>query len=682
MGRKRKQLKVLLIEPNYSNKFPPIGLMKLATYHKRLGHEVVFFKGDLKQFVIERIANRCIEECIEITDTINWRLYTDIFIDYIRTKRKDRLKQLPIRESGMEILITDKIEYYKDYYWKNTWEQEPEWDRVFVTTLFTFYWKITIDTINFAKKLVKDTKNMMVGGVLATIQAKEVYEATGIKPHEGLLNKPGQLDKGNTDIIDNLPLDYSILDEIEYRYPMSNAYYGYTTRGCIRKCPFCAVPKLEPVYNSYIPLKERIEETARLYGEQKDLLLMDNNILASKDFNRIIDEIVACGFGRGAKFLQPDLLTLAITQLSSTPIINERANIRKAQSLMMEFYNKLKGEDSYFVYQVLYEKYKVNKLLTTTREHLVAAYHEIKDLYTKYFRPIPKQRFIDFNQGVDARLFNEERVAQLSRIAIRPLRIAFDNIKTEPQYRKAIELSQKAGLKDFSNYLLYNFDDHPDDLYYRLKINVDLCDQLNVNIYSFPMKYHPIMKTGDMENDYSHNRDYIGKYWNRKYIRAVQAILNSTKGKIGKGTSFFEKAFGKDIDEYHKLLYMPETMIIYRYFFEWLGQDDGGRLAAKELLDNDKICNASVSSWWDTFVYCQQNLSTDEWQYVLSIIHKNEFDSIPPSTNADIERLFQYYVNYRKAIIEPGTDLFKLKQEYDKKPLHSLRRLPRNHDNS
>lgn len=675
MGRKRKQLKVLLIEPNYSNKFPPIGLMKLATYHKRLGHEVVFLKGDLKQFVIERIANRCIEECIEITDTINWRLYTDIFIDYIRTKRKDRLKQLPIQESGMEILITDKIEYYKDYYWKNTWEQEPEWDRVFVTTLFTFYWKITIDTINFAKKLVKDTKNMMVGGVLATIQAKEVYEATGIKPHEGLLNKPGQLDKGNTDIIDNLPLDYSILDEIEYRYPMSNAYYGYTTRGCIRKCPFCAVPKLEPVYNSYIPLKERIEETARLYGEQKDLLLMDNNILASKDFNRIIDEIVACGFGRGAKFLQPDLLTLAITQLSSTPIINERANIRKAQSLMMEFYNKLKGEDSYFVYQVLYEKYKVNKLLTTTREHLVAAYYEIKDLYTKYFRPIPKQRFIDFNQGVDARLFNEERVAQLSRIAIRPLRIAFDNIKTEPQYRKAIELSQKAGLKDFSNYLLYNFDDHPDDLYYRLKINVDLCDQLNVNIYSFPMKYHPIMKTGDMENDYSHNRDYIGQYWNRKYIRAVQAILNSTKGKIGKGTSFFEKAFGKDIDEYHKLLYMPETMIIYRYFFEWLGQDDGGRLAAKELLDNDKICNASVSSWWDTFVYCQQNLSTDEWQYVLSIIHKNEFDSIPPSTNADIERLLQYYVNYRKAIIEPGTDLFKLKQEYDKKPLHSLRRL-------
>ena len=57
MARPRKKLKILLIEPNYSNKYPPIGLMKLSTYHKMLGHEVVFYKGDLKQFVIERIAN-------------------------------------------------------------------------------------------------------------------------------------------------------------------------------------------------------------------------------------------------------------------------------------------------------------------------------------------------------------------------------------------------------------------------------------------------------------------------------------------------------------------------------------------------------------------------------------------------------------------------------------------------
>ena len=79
-----------------------------------------------------------------------------------------------------------------------------------------------------------------------------------------------------------------------------------------------------------------------------------------------------------------------------------------------------------------------------------------------------------------------------------------------------------------------------------MKINIDLCEELNVSVYSFPMKYHPICKKEEDEEDFSHNRDYIGKHWNRKYIRAVQAILNSTKGKIGRGQSFFYEAFGKD----------------------------------------------------------------------------------------------------------------------------------------
>jgi hypothetical protein len=51
---KSKRKKVLLIEPNYANKYPPIGLMKISTYYKNLGGwDVTFFKGDLKQFVIE-----------------------------------------------------------------------------------------------------------------------------------------------------------------------------------------------------------------------------------------------------------------------------------------------------------------------------------------------------------------------------------------------------------------------------------------------------------------------------------------------------------------------------------------------------------------------------------------------------------------------------------------------------
>mgnify|MGYP006893521758 CR=1 FL=1 len=62
MARPRKKLKILLIEPNYSNKYPPIGLMKLSTYHKMLGHEVVFYKGDLKQQVEGAKAIRTLKD--------------------------------------------------------------------------------------------------------------------------------------------------------------------------------------------------------------------------------------------------------------------------------------------------------------------------------------------------------------------------------------------------------------------------------------------------------------------------------------------------------------------------------------------------------------------------------------------------------------------------------------------
>ena len=664
MANKRK--KVLLIEPNYANKYPPIGLMKLATYYRNLGNwDVTFFKGDLKLFVIEQIADKCIEEFFRTDSSINWLLKRDEFVAFIKTRKREFIKKIGIDRSPMELILYSKLEDWKNYYWKGTWKEHPEWDRVGVTTLFTFYWDITVETINFAKLLVKKKKDLMVGGVLASIQPNELEAATGIKPWVGILGKPGDLDEGDTQIIDNLPLDYSILDEIEYKYPMANAFYGYVTRGCIRRCPFCAVPTLEPYYTPYIPLRDRIETVRKIYGDQKDLLLMDNNVLASKQLKEIIDDIVDCGFGINAKFTQPDLLAIAIRNLQNG--INDRAYIRKSQSLMAAFYERikpLKGDDSYKVYKIL-TTYHVNKLSTATKENIIQAYDEIKDIYARHYHPVPRQRYVDFNQGVDARLFNEERVAQLARIAIRPLRIAFDDIKTFEAYNRAVRLSVAAGLKDFSNYLLYNFNDKPIDLYKRLRINVELSEELNVNIYSFPMKYHPIRKEANSEIDYSHNRDYIGKHWNRKYIRAIQAILNSTKGKVGKGLSFFYEAFGKTEEEYMELLEMPETFILYRFFFKWL----------------DEKNNMGTNHWRKSWNHCMKALSDNEKSQVLEIIHNNVFspEELDSVENQDAITLLSFYTNYRKDIITKGTELFELKKEYDQNPTIQLRRNKFNH---
>lgn len=627
---------VLLLEPNYKNKFPPIALMKLATYFRLRGDHVVFYKGDLKEFVINEITSDCVEKLNQIDDSINWKFRANHIAKYIKYRKKCDFDKIKIDESNFAILLYSWVEHFKNFYHKKEYLKSPKWDWVGVTTLFTFYWDITIETILFAKAMVKDVRNLMVGGVLASIQPKEIEEATGIKPHCGTLHTPYKdIDEDNPYIIDELPLDYSILDEIDYVYVDSAAFFSYATRGCIRKCPFCAVPILEPQYQPYLPLKERIDRTRRLYGDKQNLLLMDNNVLASKELPRIIEDIRSCGFTTKAKYIEPNQYKIAIRNLRLG--LNDRAYIRKCWKLLKEI-NEIKSlsESERTQIYALREQYGLLHSETCTKEALIETYKDFAVFFEKkYARQKGRLRYVDFNQGVDARLFTEERVSLLSKIPIRPLRIAFDNIKTKSAYVNAIEMSVRYGFKDFSNYLLYNFDDKPEDLYHRLRINIDLCEKFNINIYSFPMKYHPI------RDEHSHDRDYIGVHWNRKYIRAVQAILNATKGKIGRGISFFEKAFGHNEEEYMELLIMPETFLLFRLFFEYLGYTQKWRESMREL-------------------------STQEKKELYPIIFKNDFSDIEGlTTNKKFRYILQFYKNYRADIANHNSELYKLKQQFD-----------------
>lgn len=629
--------RVLLLEPNYKNKFPPIGLMKLATYFRLRGDEVVFYKGDLKDFVINQITETCIAKLTELDRSINWKLRSDKIFLYIKYRKREYFDKIGIEDSEISLILAPWIEYYKKYYYSGEYKKYPQWDWVGVTTLFTFYWDITIETIEFAKTMVKDIKNLMVGGVLASIQPDEIEKTTGIRPHVGTLHTPGKdIDEDNPYIIDELPLDYSILDEIDYVYPDNGAYYSYSTRGCIRKCAFCAVWRIEPKYQEYISLIKRIERTKRLYGEQQNLLLMDNNVLASSKLEDIIEDIKACGFTKGAKYIEPNWYKISIRNLRLG--INNRAYIRKTYKLLLDLNNqKSLNEHIRTKIYAMREQYGFLHPETCTREALIATYKDFAPFFDMKSTKKGRLRFVDFNQGVDARLFDDRIVSLLSEIPVRPLRIAFDNIKTEVEYTKALSMSAQYGMKDFSNYLLYNFTDKPVDLYHRMRINVDLCEQLNVSIYSFPMKYHPI------SGEHSHDRDYIGKYWNRKFIRAVQAILNATKGKIGRGMSFFEKAFGRNEEEFMELLMMPETFILFRFFFEHLGYTQQWR----ELMGQ---------------------LTSEEKEELYPIIYKNDFNNIGELTsNLKLLRILQFYKDYRKDIADPKSGLFRLKKDFDRK---------------
>ena len=75
------------------------------------------------------------------------------------------------------------------------------------------------------------------------------------------------------DEIDRLQPDYSIYPNIP-----SDTAYGFLTRGCPNKCPWCVVPRKEGKIRPYMD----VDEIA--IDGRTNLVLMDNNILAAGDY--------------------------------------------------------------------------------------------------------------------------------------------------------------------------------------------------------------------------------------------------------------------------------------------------------------------------------------------------------------------------------------------------------------
>lgn len=114
--------RVLLLEPNYKNKFPPIGLMKLATYFRLRGDEVVFYKGDLKDFVINQITETCIAKLTELDRSINWKLRSDKIFLYIKYRKREYFDKIGIEDSEISLILAPWIEYYKKYYYSGEYK--------------------------------------------------------------------------------------------------------------------------------------------------------------------------------------------------------------------------------------------------------------------------------------------------------------------------------------------------------------------------------------------------------------------------------------------------------------------------------------------------------------------------------------------------------------------------------
>lgn len=598
---------VLLIEPNYKNKYPPMGLMKIATYYKQRGDNVRFYKGDLQQFAAGLLCEELIRLLFGVSPEMKWRRFIPALTSYIRYGKtadipNDAIHNNESTASDADMLV-DLIREYRTKFKEKDFFVNPRFDVVCVTTLFTFEWATTIDTINYVKQLCKDLGKVFVGGIASSIIPKEITKETGIVPIEGILDRPGMLDADSDVVIDTLPLDYSILDEIDYRYPTSDAYFAYMTRGCPNRCNFCSVPRLEPKYQNYIQLRQQLQAAQACFGEKKNLMLLDNNVLASECYERIIDEVIACGFGKEATYLPPNPYDIAYRNLVDG--VNDRAYIRVMVNLYDALLRKCSNPNicrDICVRDELYEKImsaECDQAHTATKAAILGLHDFIAPIYKKYaYRPVARQRIVDFNQGIDGRKITPENMRKLAETNIHPVRIAFDSWREHRVYERAVRSAVSAGLTDLSNYILYNYDEEPVDLYRRMKLSVDLCEELQVTIFSFPMKYHPID-----DPKWFRNRDFIGRKWNKKYIRAVQAVLASTHGKIGRDKQFFKAAFGADEAEFFEIMMMPEALIIHRF-----EHDQTKRERFEKVFDYVNVCDNLTGEWRAAF----NTLSNDQ----------------------------------------------------------------------
>ena len=490
-------MKVLLVEPNYKNKYPPMGLMKISTYHKMLRDEVRFVKG----------FDRDVDEEV--------------------------------------------------------------WDRIYVTTLFTFDFDLDVETINHYKLLVNNINDLYVGGIMASLMPDKIVEATGIdRSHvlTGLFTNTAVVGDDNDINVDELPLDYDILEQVDYKYPAGDNYFAYTTRGCPNRCSFCAVPILEPHFHVTNNIIDQIKTIDEKYGPKQHLLLLDNNVL--------VDDLCKAGFGRNAKYVDPGAYNIVMMRYKN----GDRADFldKKMATYLDGFKKRIKSAEMLETFlQIVIGAEDAENYAQYMLDHE----EELSPIIEKYRSKAKKARYLDFNQGVDGRKINDENMAQLARLAIHPLRIAFDDIHLKDVYCKAVRTAHRHGIKEISNYILFNYKDKPEDLYERLRVNIELNEELGIQIFSFPMKYSPISET---------DRSYIGTNWCKKSVRAISAILQVTKGVVAAGSNFFYKAFGNNLDEYFELLAMPRELIMFRSHFEGNGTTAAWQKLYRGLDDEQK----------------------------------------------------------------------------------------------
>jgi pyruvate-formate lyase-activating enzyme len=139
-----------------------------------------------------------------------------------------------------------------------------------------------------------------------------------------------------------------------------------------------------------------------------------------------------------------------------------------------------------------------NNILASSKRHFGKVIDSLK--------PLP---FVDFNQGLDARLFRPRHASRLAELKAVKVRFAFDHRAGETVLVDAVRLARSRGLKDISVYVLVGYKDTPADARARLELVKSL------GIRPWPMRYRPL--------DCLHKNEHVPEGWEKKELQDLVA---------------------------------------------------------------------------------------------------------------------------------------------------------------
>jgi uncharacterized protein (DUF2384 family) len=199
-------MNILLVEPDYYSKYPPLGLLKLGKMEERNWNSVKLVRGKV--------------------DTNG----------YIPKK-------------------------------------------IYVTSLFTYSWKPVHEAIEFYHRQFPEAE-IKVGGIYATLMPQNILkEFPYVHIHEGLVPKAEDL----------LPA-YYLLKQVDKWKDWKKSIL-FTTRGCIRKCPFCVVPRIEGKMK-----QPKFSVLPYIQHGHNEVVIWDNDFLASPYAKEILVELRDNGY--------------------------------------------------------------------------------------------------------------------------------------------------------------------------------------------------------------------------------------------------------------------------------------------------------------------------------------------------------------------------------------------------